>query len=96
MKSAYEIIKRPMLTEKYTKQQEKYNKVTIEVDKQVNKIEVKRAVESIFNVKVEKVAVMNIVGKMKRLGVHRGRRPNRKRAIISLAKGESIDFFEGV
>jgi len=55
MKSAYEIIKKPIVTEKCTKQQEMYNKVSFEVDKHANKIEIKRAIEDIFNVKVDKV-----------------------------------------
>ncbi|MGA1874384.1 MAG: 50S ribosomal protein L23 [bacterium] len=96
MKSAYEIIKRPIITEKITAQQEESNKVAFSVDVHANKIEVKRAIEQIFNVKVEKVATMNIEGKMKRLGVHQGRRPNRKKAIVTLAKGESIDLLGGV
>lgn len=96
MKSAYEIIKKPIVTEKCTKQQEMFNKVSFLVDRDANKIEIKRAVEDIFNVKVDKVSTMNIEGKKKRLGVHQGRRPNRKKATVTLVKGESIDLFEGV
>lgn len=95
MKSAYEIIKRPIVTEKCTKQQDKLNKVAFEVDVHVNKIEIKRAIEDIFNVRVSKVSTMNIEGKKKRLGVHQGKRPNRKKAIATLAEGESIDLIGG-
>jgi len=95
MKSAYEIIKRPMVTEKSTFQKKLFNKVCFEVDKLANKIEIKQAVEDIFNVKVEKVAVINLLGKKKRLGVHQGRRPDRKKAIVTLAKGETIELLEG-
>ena len=96
MKSAYEIIKKPIVTEKCTKQQEMYNQVSFEVDKYANKIEIRRAIEDVFNVKVDKVSTMNMEGKKKRLGVHQGKRPDRKKATVTLAKGESIDLFEGV
>ncbi len=95
MKSAYEIIKRPLITEKFSKQQENFNKIAFEVDKHANKIEIKRAIKDIFNVKVIKIASMNIEGKKKRLGVHQGKRVDRKKVIVTLAKGETIDIIGG-
>ena len=95
MKSAYEIIKGPIITEKSTAQKKTFNKIFFEVDKQANKIEIKQAIEDIFNVKVNKISVINMSGKKKRLGVHQGRRADRKKAIVSLLKGETIELLEG-
>lgn len=94
MKSAYEIIKMPKVTEKGTKQQKRVNKVFFEVDKEANKIEIKRSIEDIFKVKVTKVATMNRQGKRKRVGIHQGRRPGWKKAIITLAEGYSIEALQ--
>lgn len=95
MKDLYSIIKRPLFTEKGAFIKEKENKVLIEVDRDANKNEIKKAVEEIFKVKVEKVATINIRGKLKRYGRSIGRRPDRKKAIITLKKGEKLDFIEG-
>ena len=72
------------------------NKVLFKVARSANKIEIKKAVEEIFKVKVDRVATMNYQGKKKRMGKHEGKRPDWKKAIITLKKGEKLDFVEGV
>jgi len=97
MKSAYDIIKRPVLTEKsYEDMASK--KYTFEVAIDANKTEIKAALEEIFEgVKVESVNTMRIQGKMKRQGRYIGRRPERKKAIVTLkADSKGIEFFEGM
>ncbi|MBI4710148.1 MAG: 50S ribosomal protein L23 [Nitrospirae bacterium] len=96
MKSSYNILEAPMLTEKGTALKEAENKVMFKVAKDANKIEIKKAVEEIFKVKVDSVATMNCKGKKKRLGRFEGRRPDWKKAIVTLKKGEKLDFIEGV
>jgi len=97
MKSAYDIIKRPVLTEKsYEDMASK--KYTFEVAIDANKTEIKAALEEIFEgVKVDSVNTMRIQGKMKRQGRYMGRRPERKKAIVTLkADSKGIEFFEGM
>ena len=96
MKSVYSIIKKPLFTEKGAFLKESENKVLVEVDPDVNKLEIKQAVEEIFKVKVEKVSTVRLKGKMRGYGRFSGRRPDRKKAIITLKKGEKLDFIEGV
>jgi large subunit ribosomal protein L23 len=96
MRKAHEIIIGPLLTEKGTILKEKENKILFKVAKDANKIEIKRAVEEMFNVKVEKVATINYKGKKKRLGRFEGKRPDWKKAIVTLKEGEKLDFIEGV
>jgi large subunit ribosomal protein L23 len=91
----YDIIKRPIITEKTNIQKETANQVTFEVDPRSNRIEVKRAVEKIFNVKVADIRTMHVNGKPKRRGRIMGRRRNWKKAIVTLMPGERIEFFEG-
>ena len=95
MKANREIIIRPIITEKISALQESENKVAFVVDRDSNKIEIRKAVEERFDVKVKKVATMNMSGKMKRMGRFQGRRANWKKAMITLQDGFSIDFFEG-
>lgn len=95
MKSNREIIVYPLITEKISDLQETENKVAFVVDKSANKIEIRKAVEEKFNVKVKKVATVNMKGKVKRLGRFEGRRPHWKKAIVTLREGFKIDFFEG-
>ncbi len=95
MKNLYTIIKRPLFTEKGGKLKESENKVLVEVVRDANKLDIKRAIEEIFKVKVEKVATINTEGKWKRHGRSIGKRPDRKKAIITLKKGEKLDFIEG-
>jgi large subunit ribosomal protein L23 len=91
----YEIIKRPLNTEKTNIQKEATNQVTFEVDRNANRIEIKRAIETAFQVKVARVQTMQIKGKTKRRGRFVGKRRNWKKAIVTLMPGERIDFFEG-
>lgn len=91
----YEIIKRPLNTEKTNIQKEVANQVTFEVDRRANRIEIKRAIETAFQVKVAGVRTMQIKGKTKRRGRFVGKRRNWKKAIVTLVPGERIDFFEG-
>ncbi|MDP2167592.1 MAG: 50S ribosomal protein L23 [Thermodesulfovibrionales bacterium] len=95
MKSIYSVIKKPLFTEKGANLKETQNKVLVEVYKDANKIEIKKAIEELFKVKVEKVSTINTRGKIKTLGKSKGRRPGRKKAIITLKKGEKLDFIEG-
>jgi large subunit ribosomal protein L23 len=97
MKSPYDIIIRPVLTEKsYDAMAEK--KYTFEVAVSANKTEIKNAIERVFEgVKVESVNTMRIQGKIKRQGRTQGRRPERKKAIVTLKKdSKGIEFFEGM
>lgn len=91
----YSIIKRPIFTEKGSNLKESQNKILVEVAKDANKIKVKNAIEEIFKVKVDKVAIINTNGKWKRQGKSIGKRPDRKKAIVTLKKGEKLDFIEG-
>ncbi|MGA1869062.1 MAG: 50S ribosomal protein L23 [bacterium] len=92
MKSPYKIIKSPVVTEKSSNQNEELNKVTFEVSADSNKIEIKRAIEQIFETEVVRVNTKWIKGKMKRLGRNEGKRADRKRAIVTLAEGKRIDI----
>ena len=92
----YDMIIRPVVTEKTNDQKDEDNQVTFEVDPKANRIEIKRAVEVIFNVKVAAVRTMNIKGKIKRRGRILGKRKDWKKAIVTLMPGQSIEFFEGV
>jgi large subunit ribosomal protein L23 len=94
--SLYDVIKRPLDTEKTNIQKESFNQVSFEVDRNANRIEIKNAVESIFKVKVADVRAMNVTGKRKRRGRIVGKRNDWKKAIVTLMPGERIDFFEGV
>ncbi len=94
MNNITEVIKKPCLTEKGMALQEEHNQIVVKVDPRANKIEIKEAVERLFNVKVEKVRTANMHGKMKRVGKHMGRRNDWKKAIVSLGEGHKIDFLE--
>lgn len=96
MKTSYEVLIGPLLTEKGTIPKEGKNFVLFKVRRDTNKIEIKRAVEEIFKVKVDNVRTMNYKGKKKRVGRYEGRRSNWKKAIVTLKKGEKLDFVEGV
>ena len=72
------------------------NTYTFEVAKNANKVEIKKAMEEIFNVDVINVNTMNVRGKERRIGVHEGKRPDWKKALIKLAEGDNIEVFEGV
>ena len=96
MKNSYDVLQGPMLTEKGTLLKETENKVLFKVARSANKIEIKKAIEDIFKVKVDRVATINYLGKKKRMGKYIGKRPDWKKAIITLKKGEKLDFVEGV
>jgi large subunit ribosomal protein L23 len=92
-----DIIRRPLITEKSSVQREGQNILAFEVDGRANKIEIQKAVETQFKVKVAEVRVANCHGKVRRQGRYAGRRADWKKAYVRLAAGEkSIDFFEGV
>jgi large subunit ribosomal protein L23 len=95
MKLYRDCIIHPLMTEKISNLQETEGKVAFMVDRNANKIEIRKAVEEKFNVKVKKVATINMKGKVKRLGRFEGRRSHWKKAIVTLREGFKIDFFEG-
>ena len=96
MSDFYNILKKPLLTEKGTDQKEALNKYLFEVDINANKIQVRDAVEKIFSVKVDDVHTVRIKGKNKRVGRHMGKRSDWKKAIVTLKAGEKIEIIEGV
>ncbi|MDF9825169.1 large subunit ribosomal protein L23 [Breznakia sp. PF5-3] len=93
MKNARDIIIRPIITEKTMTNMDNENKVTFEVVKGCNKTEVKHAVEEIFNVKVEKVNIMNVRPKAKRMGKYEGTTKAVRKAIVKVAEGQEINLF---
>lgn len=95
MKGDRRIIIEPLITEKISNLQDDENKVAFVVDRAANKIEIQEAVEKKFDVKVKKVATVQLKGKLKRMGRHEGNRSSWKKAIVTLKEGFSIDFFEG-
>jgi large subunit ribosomal protein L23 len=92
----YNVIKEPHIAEKVNQQKELFNQLTFKVDKRANKVEIKNAVERIFKTKVLDVKTLNIKGKKRRIGRNIGKRPDWKKAIVRLAPGEKVEFFEGV
>ena len=95
MKTAYDIIRKPIITEQ-SMEGVADKKYTFEVAVGANKIEIKKAIEEIFKVKVEKVTTMNMKGKPKRMGVHAGFRPDWKKAMVKLTEdSKTIELFEG-
>ncbi|NCO58259.1 MAG: 50S ribosomal protein L23 [Nitrospirae bacterium CG18_big_fil_WC_8_21_14_2_50_70_55] len=91
-----DILLRPLVTEKTMGLRETHNQVAFEVHPSANKIQVRRAVESLFEVKVTGVRMLNVEGKQKRFGARLGRRKDWKKAIVHLAEGQSLDLFEGM
>lgn len=94
-RSAREILLRPILTEKSMRQKEEQNVVTFRVRPDANKVEIRSAVETVFNVKVASVRTAGYEGKLKRMGRHQGRRPDWKKAIVELMPGHKIELVEG-
>ena len=94
------IIKKPVITEKMTAISEKLNRYAFIVDKRANKLQIKKAVEELYGVKVTAVNTMNYEGKSKsrytKSGVISGKASDTKKAIVTLAEGESIDFFSNI
>lgn len=91
----YEVLRRPLDTEK-TRRQAAEGQYTFEVDPRANKLQVKQAVETVFGVNVLSVNIMNMPGKRRRFGRHLGRTPSWKKAVVTIAPGQRIEFFEGV
>jgi len=90
-----EVLIRPLMTEKSMRQKEEQNTVAFRVRPDANKVEIRAAVESVFNVKVSAVRTASFEGKLKRMGRHQGRRSDWKKAIVTLAPGHKIDLIEG-
>ena len=91
-----QIIQRPIITEKSTIEREMHNIVSFAVSLRANKLEIKSAVEELFDVSVIDVRTSRVHGKTRRMGKHTGRRPDWKKARVQLREGDSIEFFEGV
>jgi len=96
MKAYHHLIIGPIITEKTHTQREAANKLTFRVDLKANKIEIRKAVEDIFKVKVLGVNTIRVRGKKKRLGRTQGIRPDWKKAVVTLAPGEKISGYEGL
>ena len=90
------MIRKPLITEKSTIERELRNIVTFSVDLRATKMDIKRAVEELFSVKVLEVRTSRVRGKIRRMGRHVGQRPNWKKARVRLREGDAIEFFEGV
>lgn len=94
--NAHDVIRRPLVTEKSNIGREEENLVVLAVDPRANKMDVQRAVEELFRVRVEDVRTLRMPRKTRRLGRSVGRRPEWKKAYVRLAEGDTIEFFEGV
>lgn len=92
---ARDVIIRPVVTEKSTRLMEE-NQYTFEVALSASKTQIRDAIEKIFKVKVTDVSTMRLEGKLKRQGRFEGRRPERKKAVVTLAEGDRIEIFEGL
>jgi large subunit ribosomal protein L23 len=95
VKDLRQVVRRPLITEKGTLAKETSNQLIFEVDRRANKIEIGRAVEELFKVKVLKVRTLNFDGKDKRVGRITGKRSDWKKAYVTLAPGQTVEFFEG-
>jgi large subunit ribosomal protein L23 len=96
MNEARKLIIRPVVTEKAMKLRDLQNKYVFEVARNTNKIEIKKAIEEIFDVEVTQVRTISTHGKPKRLGRFEGRKPDRKKAIVTLNQEDKIELFEEV
>lgn len=94
MRTLYEVIKRPIISEKSTALAEVAGRYVFEVATRANKQEIRQAVQRLFNVKVKEVRTMVVHGKVKRVGRFETKRANWKKAIVTLAEGQKIDFFQ--
>jgi large subunit ribosomal protein L23 len=90
----YDVIKKPLVTEKTATEKDANNVVAFVVDRDANKIEIKQSVEKLFKVEVTAVKTINVAGKVKRVGKSTGKRSNWKKAYVTLKEGSNIDFFE--
>ena len=96
MKGAYQVVQRPLLTEKGTRLKDEANQYVFRVAKRANKVEIKQAIESLFKVTVVDVRTLPVRGKTKRLGRFQGKQADWKKAIATLKAGDSIELYEGV
>ncbi len=94
--NVYDVIQRPLVTEKSNIAREELNIVTLAVNPRATKYDIRKAVESLFSVQVLEVHTMRQPRKLRRVGKTAGRKPEWKKAIVRLAEGQSIEFFEGV
>lgn len=90
----YDVIKKPLITEKATLAKDNQNVVAFVVNRDANKIEIKEAAEKLFKVEVSAVRTINVAGKVKRAGKSVGKRSNWKKAYVTLKEGSNVDFFE--
>lgn len=90
----YDVIKKPLVTEKTTVEKDARNVLAFEVNRAANKIEIKAAVEQLFNTQVAEVNTVNVAGKTKRTAKGIGKRSNWKKAYVTLKEGQNVDFFE--
>ena len=95
-KDIHSILRRPIVTEKTTIQKEDHNQVVFMVRQDANKVEIREAVKTLLGVEVTGVRTAVVRGKTKRLGRSTGRRPNWKKAVVSLAPGDDVEFFESL
>ena len=91
---SYDCIIKPILSEETMKNMETMNKITVQVNKNSNKVEIKNAFEAIFGVKVKQVNVSNVRAKDKRVGKYSGKTSSYKKAVITLAEGQSLDLLK--
>lgn len=96
IRKTYDILKRPLVTEKSTVEKDERNKLCFEVARSANKIEIKAAVEKIFKVDVLNVATISMKGKKKRVGRHFAQLSDWKKAVVTIKPGQRVEFFEGV
>jgi large subunit ribosomal protein L23 len=94
--NVHDVIRRPLVTEKSTVARETANVIALAVDPRASKFDVQRAVETLFDVKVLSVRTMRQAPKLRRVGKNAGRKPEWKKALVQLAEGQSIEFFEGM
>ena len=92
----HDVIRRPLVTEKSTVARETANVVALAVDPRASKYDIQRAVETLFDVTVVHVRTMRMAPKLRRVGAKQGRKPEWKKALVQLAEGQSIEFFEGM
>ena len=96
MRDPKQVIVRPVVTERSTELADDRGAYTFIVNKDANKIEIKNAIESLFDVKVKAVRTANYQGKWRRMGNSYGRKPAYKKAVVTLAEGQRIDVYEGI
>jgi large subunit ribosomal protein L23 len=92
----HRVIKAPHIAEKANLQKELFNQICLKVDKRANKVEIRKATETLLKTKVLDVRTLNMKGKKRRVGRNTGKKPDWKKAVVRLAPGENVEFFEGV